>query len=94
MEQGNLNFNWSLDLRAFLRREGATKLDIVKNPRTGKNFFTTDGENPCQGGVSGKAGIDEILADGMISEVVGEAGDPFLLLHKRRTENVVKTFSL
>ena len=82
----NLEFGKSLDVQKWKSENGVDRIEVVKSPKTGNLFFTADGE------VKGAASEGALEADSVsITEVVGSDG-PFLLLHKRGSDNVVASF--
>lgn len=73
MEQ--LTFNETLTINQFKTKENVSKIDIRKNPSTGKLFFTYGSK---VGAVSNKG----IPQHPMISEVATADGECFYLLHE------------
>lgn len=88
------NNSTSLDLRSFLRANNMTRLDIVFNQKNNKYFFVTNGAEPITGAISSKVSHEEIMEDPMITQVTGDSNEPFWMLHKRSTSNVVKSFTV
>lgn len=85
-----LTFSWTKDIATFKRDTGATSLNVVKNPNTGKLFFEAVNDSSIRGAVS-----ETWQDDPVISLVVApETGETFHLLHKKGSggaENVVAT---
>lgn len=86
---------------SFIKDNGATNLDIVKNPKTGKFFFALDNTSSTKGAVS--KSLQEALGSGQklsISDIVvadtvmeGETAHVWLLM-KRGEGNTVQSFGL
>ena len=87
--------------RSILRSNGATRLDFVKSPKTGKMFFALDNSASTKGAIS--KSLQEEIASGKslaISEVVvadtvmeGETSHCWLLM-KVGESNRIGGFSL
>lgn len=85
----NLKFNSSLGIEAFKASTNSTTIEIVKNPKTKKLFFTTDAG--IKGGLPAgttEESLKDIMANPQISHVTGDKGD-FYLLHKKQSNNVI-----
>lgn len=84
-----LTFSWTKDIATFKKDTGATALNIVKSPKTGKLFFEATNDTSIRGAVS--ATWQE---DPAISQVVDNQGEVFYILHKKGSngaDNVVAT---
>ena len=67
----------------FKQKMGVEKIEILKNPKTGKNFFSYGFET---GTVSDKFESNGRLNVPVISEVCSaETGDRFFMLHEKGT---------
>lgn len=97
----NITINTRENVVEFIGRNHATKLDFVKNPKTGKLFFALDNREATKGAIS-KA-LQEEIASGKklaISEVVVAdtvmegTTDHVYLLMKAGESNRVGGFSL
>jgi hypothetical protein len=83
----NLTFVRTLTPKQFGAQFNVEKIDIIVNPKTSKTFFSA-------GALSG-AVTDNYKEDPMFSEVHGEDGELFWMLHKKNTsDNVVATMTL
>ncbi len=97
----NISINSRENVIEFIGRNHATRLDIVKNPKTGKMFFSLDNKEATKGAVS--KSLQEDIASGKklsLSEVtVGETvmegqSTPVYLLMKRGESNTLQSFAL
>jgi len=70
-----LTFNETLTVEQFKAKVMVSKLDVKKNPKTGKLFFTYGAQT---GAVSAKG----IPSKPMVSNVTTPEGDSFYLLHE------------
>jgi len=70
-----LIFNETLTVEQFKSKVMVSKLDVKKNPKTGKLFFTYGAQT---GAVSAKG----IPSKPMVSNVTTPEGDSFYLLHE------------
>ena len=75
MAQGNLTFNDTLTVEQFKAQMNVSRIDVKKNPKTGKLFFT-------YGAKTGAVAITGIPAHPMFSNVTGSDGSDFWLLHE------------
>ena len=73
--EANLKFNKTLTVEQFKAKELVSHIDVKKNPKTGKLFFTYGNKT---GAVSAKG----IPTKPMLSNVTGEGGETFYLLHE------------
>ena len=71
----NLIFNGTLTVEQFKAQMNVSRIDVKKNPKTGKLFFTYGAQT---GAVSSKG----IPAHPMFSNVTGSDGSSFWLLHE------------
>ena len=71
----NLTFNETLTVEQFKSKEMVSRIDVKKNPKTDKLFFT-------YGSKSGAVAIKGIPERPMISNVTGSDGSSFYLLHE------------
>ena len=75
MAQGNLTFNDTLTVEQFKAQMNVSRIDVKKNPKTGKLFFT-------YGAKTGAVAVKGIPAHPMLSNVTGSDGESFWLLHE------------
>lgn len=75
MAQGNLTFNETLTVEQFKAAHNVSRIDVKKNPKTGKLFFT-------YGTKTGAVAVKGIPAHPMLSNVTGDDGSNFWLLHE------------
>ena len=71
----NLTFNQTLTVEQFKAKELVNKIDVKKNPKTGKLFFT-------YGAKAGAVAIKGVPERPMLSNVTGSDGSSFWLLHE------------
>lgn len=86
----DLSFNWTKDIPTFKKHSGASSLNIVKNPNTGKLFFEATNDTSIRGAVAASWQDGEPV----VSQVVTSDGEVFHILHKKGsggTENLVAT---
>jgi hypothetical protein len=90
-DASKLNFLRKLSLREFSAETKATSLNVVKNPKTGKIFFSTN-----IAGISGKVSNKyDANKDSVLSECSDDEGEVFWMLHNPgEAVNVVATLSL
>ena len=69
------SWNETLTIEQFKAKELVSHIDVKKNPKTGKLFFTYGNKT---GAVSAKG----IPTKPMLSNVIGEGGETFYLLHE------------
>lgn len=74
MTQGNLTFNDTLTVEQFKAAMNVSHIDVKKNPKTGKLFFT-------YGAKTGAVAAKGIPQHPMLSNVTGSDGTSFWLLH-------------
>lgn len=80
----NLNFTATVPVAEFKAEAGASVLQIIKNPHTGKVFFK------C-GEMSGKVAQKGYKPNPVVSTVVDtETGEEFYMLHNAANVNVVE----
>ena len=72
---GNLTFNDTLTVEQFKSQMQVSRIDVKKNPKTGKLFFT-------YGAKTGAVAVKGIPSSPMISNVTGSDGSNFWLLHE------------
>ena len=75
MAQGNLTFNETLTVEQFKSQMCVSRIDVRKNPKTGKLFFT-------YGSQTGAVSLKGIPTNPMLSNVTGSDGSSFWLLHE------------
>ena len=71
----NLVFNETLTVEQFKAAQSVSRIDVKKNPKTGKLFFT-------YGAKTGAVAVKGIPAHPMLSQVTGSDGSSFWLLHE------------
>lgn len=71
----NLRFNETLTVEQFKEEMKVSRIDVKKNPKTGKLFFT-------YGAKTGAVSVKGIPTHPMLSNVTGDDGDSFWLLHE------------
>lgn len=71
----NLSFNETLTVEQFKAQMNVSRIDVKKNPRTGKLFFT-------YGAKTGAVAVKGIPTHPMLSNVTTPEGDSFWLLHE------------
>ena len=75
MAQGNLTFNETLTVEQFKAAMNVSRIDVKRNPKTGRLFFT-------YGAKIGAVALKGIPAHPMLSHVTGSDGNSFWLLHE------------
>lgn len=75
MAQGNLTFTETLTVEQFKSQMNVSRIDVKRNPKTGKLFFT-------YGAKTGAVAIKGIPQHPMLSKVTGSDGANFWLLHE------------
>lgn len=83
-------FSNQRSIMAFLKEEGSSEIQLIKNPKTGKLFFSTS--KGTTGRVSTK--VEKLHKDLFVSDFSPEEGDASLMLHTNDQTNVVSSFSL
>lgn len=71
----DLIFNETLTVEQFKAQMNVSRIDVKKNPKTGKLFFT-------YGAKTGAVAIKGVPAHPMLSHVTGSDGEVFWLLHE------------
>lgn len=71
----NLVFNETLTVEQFKAEQRVSKIEVKKNPKTGKLFFT-------YGAKTGAVAVKGIPQHPMLSNVTGNGGSNFWLLHE------------
>lgn len=71
----NLIFNDTLTVEQFKAQMNVSRIDVKKNPKTGKLFFT-------YGAKTGAVTVKGIPSNPMLSYVTGSDGSSFWLLHE------------
>ena len=71
----NLIFNETLTVEQFKEQMKVSRIDVKKNPQTGKLFFT-------YGSKTGAVAVKGIPSHPMLSNVTTPEGDSFWLLHE------------
>ena len=75
----------------FLRSLGASKMNLIRSPKTGKRFFAVPGTK-VTGAVSDK--VDDLTLDLQVSEVTPVDGEPFYFVTKPSDNNVESSLSI
>ncbi len=83
-------FTKTQSLQAFAIANGVTKLDLIKNPNTGKRFATTNTGLTMR--ISDKVSSD-LDGDYSISWFAPEDGDASWMLHPTGVSNVLGTLT-
>ena len=83
-------FSKTQSLQAFAIANGVTKLDLIKNPNTGKRFATTNTGLTMR--ISDKVSSD-LDGDYSISWFAPEDGDASWMLHPTGVSNVLGTLT-
>ena len=86
-----MNFSKTLPLVDFIVSKGASSLDIIRNPKTGKRFFTVPGTD-----VSGRVAekVEKLSSELSVSWFTPEEGEPSYMVHTSGTDNREDSFSL
>lgn len=71
----DLQFNETLTVEQFKAQMNVSHIDVKKNPKTGKLFFT-------YGAKTGAVAVKGVPAHPMLSNVTGSEGESFWLLHE------------
>ena len=71
----NLVFNETLTVEQFKAEQRVSKIEVKKSPKTGKLFFT-------YGAKTGAVAVKGIPSHPMLSNVTGNDGSNFWLLHE------------
>lgn len=71
----DLRFNETLTVEQFKSQMNVSRIDVKKNPKTGKLFFT-------YGAKTGAVAVKGVPAHPMLSNVTGSDGESFWLLHE------------
>lgn len=71
----DLRFNETLTVEQFKAQMNVSRIDVKKNPKTGKLFFT-------YGAKTGAVAVKGVPAHPMLSNVTGSDGESFWLLHE------------
>lgn len=71
----NLTFNETLTVEQFKAAMNVSRIDVKQNPKTGKLFF-------AYGAKTGAVAVKGIPQHPMLSNVTGEDGTSFWLLHE------------
>tara|TARA_B110000503_G_scaffold108036_1_gene161524 strand:+ start:1717 stop:1980 length:264 start_codon:yes stop_codon:yes gene_type:complete len=83
-------FSNQRSISAFLKEDNSAEIQLIRNPQTGKIFFSTS--QGTTGRVSTK--VDKLNASLYVSQFSPEDGNASLMLHTSDHTNVVDTFSL
>lgn len=73
--EAKLSFNETLTVEQFKSQMNVSRIDVKKNPHTGKLFFT-------YGSKTGAVAVKGIPSHPMLSNVTTPEGDSFWLLHE------------
>lgn len=71
----DLQFNETLTVEQFKAQMNVSRINVKKNPKTGKLFFT-------YGAKTGAVAVKGVPAHPMLSNVTGSDGESFWLLHE------------
>lgn len=71
----NLTFNETLTVEQFKAQMNVSKIEVKQNPKTNKLFFTF-------GAKTGAVAVKGIPSNPMLSNVTGDDGSSFWLLHE------------
>ena len=82
----NLIFNDTLTVEQFKAAMNVSRIDVKKNPKTGKLFFT-------YGAKTGAVAVKGITVKPMLSNVTGSDGSSFWLLHEEGQGGALKLAS-
>jgi hypothetical protein len=85
--------NWlnTQPIADFLRDQGASKMQIIRSPKTGKRFFAVPGTS-VTGAISDK--VESLSLELTVSEVTSENGETFFLVSKPSDNNMLDELSL
>ena len=78
-----IKFGAQFTVEQFKAKAQCSKIDIVKNPHTGKIFFVA-------GSLSGKVS-KKGYANPVISECADENGEAFYMLHSKAETNIINS---
>ena len=87
----NLNFLATQTIEQFKKEKQVTKIDVVRNPHTGKVFFAWGPNKDCYGAVAEK-NQDGNFVNPVISKVDGKDGVFYLLHEEAQSANVIASF--
>ena len=73
--EAKLSFNETLTVEQFKSQMNVSRIDVKRNPHTGKLFFT-------YGSKTGAVAVKGIPSNPMLSNVTTPEGDSFWLLHE------------
>lgn len=76
-----IKFGQQFTIEQFKAKAQCSKIDIVKNPHTGKTFFVA-------GSLSGKVS-KKGYSNPVISECTDEKGEKFYMLHSKSESNII-----
>ena len=85
-----MNFSKTLPLVDFIVSQGASKLDLIRNPKTGKRFFTVPGTD-VTGRVAEK--VKKLSAELSVSWYTPEEGEASYMVHTTGSVNIEDSFS-
>ena len=68
----------------FKAEVGTSKIELIKSPKTGK-YFIADAAGNSVAAVSTKISQASDLTDPVVSQVIGDDGEEFYLMHNRGT---------
>jgi hypothetical protein len=87
-----MEFTKTQPLVDFLLSLGANTIELVRNPKTGKRFFTVPAAD-TSGRVSEK--VEKLSSDLSVSWVIPEDGEPSYMVHPTgNSGNVEDSFSI
>jgi len=84
--ESKLTWGKTQPIADFLRDLGASKMQLVRSPKTGKRFFAVPGTS-VTGAVSNK--VEALSLEHTVSEVTSENGETFFLVSKPSDNNVL-----
>ncbi len=86
-----MNFSKTLPIVDFIVSKGASKLDLIRNPKTGKRFFTVPGTD-VTGRVAEK--VEKLSTELSVSWFTPEEGEPSYMVHTTSTDNCEDSLSI
>ena len=79
-EQGTFVETYTVE--QFKSEVGTSKIELIKSPKTGK-YFIADAAGNSVAAVSKKISQASDLTDPVVSQVIGDDGEEFYLMHNR-----------
>ena len=84
-------FSKTLPMVDFIVSQGASKLEILRNPKTGKRSFLMPGTD-VTGRIADK--VEKLSAELSVSWFTPEDGEPSYMLHTTSSTNIEDSFSI